>query len=243
MTVAAPAIALPDADSTTMPAALSFVAGMVDVTGWMTLGGLFTAHITGNLVVIAADSVAGRSIHAAQILAVPLFIGVTAAIGIIVRSLRIAPSRLETILIGLQSALLLAATIVAVITLPSQQPFGLAAGIVAMLAVAAMASQNALLHLSRQRAPTTAVMTGNIVVCVLSLVSVLIHRSEDSDAARSQWRQTWPILLGFLAGCVTGAGAVTSCGEAGWFAAAIASIGIAVLRSAVRARSKAITGL
>ena len=41
-----------------LPSMLSGVAGMVDVIGFLTLG-LFTAHVTGNLVVIAASLVRG----------------------------------------------------------------------------------------------------------------------------------------------------------------------------------------
>ena len=33
---------------------LSVIAGMVDLTGFFTLGNIFTAHVTGNLVVVAA---------------------------------------------------------------------------------------------------------------------------------------------------------------------------------------------
>ena len=37
-----------------LPPFLSVIAGMVDLTGFFTLGHIFTAHITGNLVVAAA---------------------------------------------------------------------------------------------------------------------------------------------------------------------------------------------
>ena len=43
-----------------LPALLSTTAGAVDVIGFLALGGLFTAHITGNLVILAAHYVTGR---------------------------------------------------------------------------------------------------------------------------------------------------------------------------------------
>jgi uncharacterized membrane protein YoaK (UPF0700 family) len=43
-----------------LPAVLSTIAGAVDVIGFLALGGLFTAHITGNLVVLAAHYITGR---------------------------------------------------------------------------------------------------------------------------------------------------------------------------------------
>lgn len=44
------------------------------MTGFFTLGKLFTAHVTGNLVLAAAAAVGGGPLNMAQILAIPVFI-------------------------------------------------------------------------------------------------------------------------------------------------------------------------
>src|SRR5262245_18525087 len=68
-----------------LPPLLSAVAGMVDVMGFLSLGKLFTAHVTGNLVVIAALLVRGGPLNMAQILAVPVFIGAVGAVWLIAK--------------------------------------------------------------------------------------------------------------------------------------------------------------
>ena len=60
-----------------LPAALSFLAGVTDVTSWLLLGGLFSAHITGNLVVLAADTVTHTAPQLAAVLALPAFVVTT----------------------------------------------------------------------------------------------------------------------------------------------------------------------
>src|SRR5262249_60518558 len=56
-----------------LPTLLSVIAGMVDLIGFLSLG-IFTAHVTGNIVVIGALIVRHNRINPAQILAVPIFI-------------------------------------------------------------------------------------------------------------------------------------------------------------------------
>ncbi len=215
-------------DQALFPAMLGFLAGLVDVTSWLLLGGLFTAHITGNLVVIAANVFDGRALHAAQVVAVPVFIFFVACIGMGVRRSGIDVRRMEFLLLGLQTLLLAAGAIMAIWIMPSRAPQGWGAGLVAMLAVAAMATQNTLLHLSRAHAPTTAVMTGNIVECTLALVAMATRTGKDADysIARAQWRATWPIAVGFLSGCVIGSLSAMLLADGTWFVATAVSAAI-----------------
>jgi Protein of unknown function (DUF1275) len=58
-----------------LPFVLSVIAGNVDIIGFLGLGGLFTAHVTGNLVVLAAKVVAGDQASLAHLIAVPRVCG------------------------------------------------------------------------------------------------------------------------------------------------------------------------
>src|SRR5260370_30708520 len=56
-----------------LPTVLSVIAGSTDAIGFLGLGGLFTAHVTGNLVILAAHVVSGGAAPVAPMLAGPRF--------------------------------------------------------------------------------------------------------------------------------------------------------------------------
>src|SRR5437764_13292610 len=56
-----------------LPFVLSVIAGSTDIIGFLGLNGLFTAHITGNIVVLAAHIVAGDPTIFSSVLSVPVF--------------------------------------------------------------------------------------------------------------------------------------------------------------------------
>ena len=62
-----------------LPAVLSVIAGSIDAISFLGLGGLFTAHVTGNLVVLVAHLATGSRAPVASILSVPVFV---AALGL-----------------------------------------------------------------------------------------------------------------------------------------------------------------
>lgn len=53
-----------------LPSLLSVIAGTTDVISFLGLGRLFAAHITGNLVILAAHVVANGTAHFGAILSV-----------------------------------------------------------------------------------------------------------------------------------------------------------------------------
>src|SRR5262245_41416851 len=89
---------------------ISLSAGRVDVIGFLDFK-LFTAHITGNLVVIAALLVGGGKPNVDQILAVPMFMLAVTATWLIAQALRRRGRPLAKPLLIVQFLLLLCAMI------------------------------------------------------------------------------------------------------------------------------------
>jgi uncharacterized membrane protein YoaK (UPF0700 family) len=212
-----------------LPPLLSVIAGMVDLTGFFTLGHIFTAHITGNLVVAAAAAVHGGPFNMAQALAIPVFMLAVAAVWLIAEASHRRGASLARLLLVVQSVLLAALLIFSVITKPSADPFGMTAGVAVMIAVSAMACQYALLRLAIPGAISTAVMTGNLTNTVLSLMDLLSRRHPLLPVDAGRLRRSLHLLLGFLLGCVVGTAAVTLLGDWAWsLPAALAAVALTV---------------
>lgn len=199
-----------------LPTLLSVIAGMVDLTGFLTLGNLFTAHITGNLVVVGALVVRRGRINPPQILAIPVFILAVGAIWLVARASGRRGPNLRRLLLLIQFLLLTSLLIFSVITRPSADAHGLMAGMAAMIAVSAMACQFALLRLTLPVAPSTAVMTGNLTNSVLSLLDVVSRTQSLKGDDMQRLIGALHLLLGFFGGCVVAAAAVTYLGDWAW---------------------------
>jgi uncharacterized membrane protein YoaK (UPF0700 family) len=199
-----------------LPPLLSVIAGMVDLTGFFTLGKIFTAHVTGNLVVAAAALVGAGPFKLTQVLAIPVFMLALAGVWAIARTSGRHSMGLVRLLLVVQFVLLAVVMVVSVATKASTDRYGLKAGIAAMIAVAAMASQYALLRLALPGAVSTAVMTGNLTNTVLlSLDLLAVGRLRMADANRRLRQSVW-LLVGFLSGCVAAAVAVSVFADWAW---------------------------
>jgi uncharacterized membrane protein YoaK (UPF0700 family) len=201
--------ALPAGDSVAtmcLPLVLSVVAGSVDVIGFLALDGLFTAHITGNIVVIAARFVAGEQALLSHLLAVPVFmlvLGLTRLFAAWPERARI-PSLLPLLLLEL--VLLFAFFAIGIYVNAHIDPNAASKVVAGMLGVAAMAVQNALVRISLTGAPSTAVMTTNVTVFTMDLGEILLAQDAGRVAkARERARYTGMAVAGFVVGCALGA--------------------------------------
>lgn len=211
---------------TWLPALLSVIAGMVDMIGFLSLG-TFTAHVTGDIVVIGALIVRHDRVRPAQILAVPVFMLAVAATWLIARILGKQSGSLMRSLLTTQFLLISCVFIFSGITKPSANPDGVSATIAAMIAVTAMGCQFALLRLTMPVAPSTAVMTGNLTNTVLAVVDV--GSRTGPSALKNSGRITGPLrlLAGFFLGCVLATVAIMYLGDWAWsLPAALAAVAV-----------------
>ena len=210
--------------TTLLPTLLSLTAGSADVVSLLAFG-LFNAHITGNLVILAAHVVTGSPASAALLLSVPVFVLVLGLTRLLAAGLESVSVPLLQSLLVLQLALLagcLAFGVAGGQHGDPNAPYALLAG---LLGVSAMAVQNALVQLALKGAPPTAVMTSNITRFTLDVGEILVGRDPaEVVRARSRAKKTWPTLVGFAAGA--GLGAVCFAAGSRWSLALPASFAL-----------------
>ena len=185
---------------------LSVTAGCTDIIGFLVLNGLFTAHITGNLVILAAHIVGGGEAQIAPMLSVPVFIvmvGLTRLLAGGLASIGLASLRP---LLLLQFLLLAGFLVLCAAAGPRIDPNAANAILAGMLGVSAMAVQNALVQISLKGAPSTAVMTSNVTRFAMDVGEVLLGGdSADVAKARNRAACILPAIVGFTVGCGLGA--------------------------------------
>lgn len=168
--------------------ALSFLGGYVDTLGFVALHGLFTAHVTGNFVLLGREVVAPGNDVLLKFLAFPAFVAGIVAVRALVRRCQHAGGDALRPAHLLQAALLLAAAAAA--------RWDMAAG---LLCAAGMGAQNGYGKLLLAKLPASTVMTGNVTQLVIDCL----------DRAGGEQRPALAALAGgvlaFAAGCVMGA--------------------------------------
>ena len=192
--------------SRALPFILSVIGGSTDTIGLLALNGLFTAHVTGNIVIVAAHIIAGERTTLSAILAVPVFMLVVFLARLFAGGIERAGISVLAPLLLVQLLALVGCLAVGVAAGPWTDADSVLAIIAGMFGVAAMAVQNALVQIALRDTPATAVMTTNVAHFMVDIAEILVGRNaaEVAKAGRRAAR-TLPVLLGFAFGCGVGA--------------------------------------
>src|SRR5476651_692176 len=189
----------------TLPIALAFVAGFVDTCGFVALFGLFSAHVTGNFVLLGASLIRPHAGVVAKLLALPVFMAAVAGTRLfLIRSGSSARAvrdvlGAEILFLGL----FLATGVAASPVIDADASIAIIAGV---CAVTAMGVQNAASRTVFIALSPTTVMTGNVTQIVLDLVDFAASpAAEIKTAARARLAKLIPPVVAFAAGAAAGA--------------------------------------
>jgi uncharacterized membrane protein YoaK (UPF0700 family) len=188
-----------------IPALLSLNGGFVDTVGFLGLQGLFTAHVTGNFVTLAATLVSGTHGVIAKLLALPEFIVVVIVARLLGAALRARGLPALRLLLVAKVTFLLAFFVLAVALGPfpdSDAPAALLAG---FAGIAGMAVQNAVQRVHYSSLPPTTLMTGNTTQAALDAVDLLHGGNGDLTTTRARFGRTVQSIAWFAGGCALAA--------------------------------------
>jgi uncharacterized membrane protein YoaK (UPF0700 family) len=184
--------------------ALGFLAGYVDTLGFLALFGLFTAHVTGNFILIGASLAdPERESILLKLLAFPAFIvGVALARVLVVVIEKRGGAALRPALL-LQLVLLLGFMGFGIAASPMGQEAGALGMTAGLLGAAGMGVHSATSRLLLGHLAPTSMMTGNVTQIVIDLVDA-IRGADDPGLKARCVKFIWP-LVAFAAGCIAAA--------------------------------------
>jgi uncharacterized membrane protein YoaK (UPF0700 family) len=189
-----------------LPVLLTFNAGYVDTAGFLALQGLFTAHVTGNFVTIAAAFVFGSSGVVTKLSALPVFCVVIMFTRLVSQGLPAGERGVLPAVLALKVILLAIAAALAVRWGPFTDGDAWTAWVTGMLLVAAMAIQNAAHRIHLAATPPSTIMTGNTTQLMIDLADCMRGLAPDKRAATlTRLRHTARAVVTFALGAAVAA--------------------------------------
>lgn len=159
---------------------LSGVAGYVDAAGFVSLFGLFPAHLTGEIVGFTLSVSSGSPLRM-RVLMLPVFVGAVVLAVLVARMFRRSGGPPLLALLCLMAAALTLFTATGFL-FPELAHASHPVPILLLSAVAAMAFQNTFMREAAGAGCPTTVMTGNLTAFVIELVDLFLARATREPA-------------------------------------------------------------
>ncbi|CDZ67793.1 PF06912 family protein [Neorhizobium galegae bv. orientalis] len=189
-----------------LPTILSFNGGYVDTLGFLSLSGLFTAHVTGNFVTLGATLAHGLDGAWSKLLALPMFCLVVFASRLVCLKLQSLDHSPIRPMLVVKLLLLLAVAVMALAYGPFHGDDTRITLAVGLTLVSAMAIQNGLHKAHLAKAPPSTLMTGTTTQIMLDLADILANsKPEDISAAKARVKKMGTTVATFALGCGVGA--------------------------------------
>lgn len=184
-------------------ALLALAAAYVDTCGFIGLFGLFTAHVTGNFVLIGADVVNRHADILTKSLALPVFIASVILTNLAEVAMRRRAMDAATWLLGVEGLLIAAAALAPRWTGLPARPDDTPSVAIGFLLIVAIGVQNALMRTSLAGPVQTTVMTGNVTQLTIDLLALAAGRADAGQRARIA--AMGPVVAAFAVGSALGA--------------------------------------
>jgi uncharacterized membrane protein YoaK (UPF0700 family) len=189
-------------------ALLGFVAGFVDVAAFLGLFKIFVAQLTGSFVFAGAELVSEHH-EVMALLAIPTFFLAGCAAAVLAMS-RASGGRPLAWVLALE-CLLLTAMMTLMLELPLTGQNAPPVVAAALIGIAAMGVQSAMVRMFMRGAPSTNVMTTNTSQLAIDATFLLLSvgggriAPEQTAESRERLAHYWPPVAGFVSGTAIGA--------------------------------------
>ena len=180
---------------------LAFLAGYVDALGFIALFGVFTAHVTGNFILIGRELANPTEGILIRLLAFPAFVFSVALTRIFILALAKYKKNVLVYVYLLQFFLLCGFATSGYSAEPIVTSDGTYALLASVLGASAMAVQNTASKLLLTHLPPTTIMTGNVTQLVINFVD--FARGAASETAVKALRGLFLTVISFGCGAVT----------------------------------------
>ena len=178
---------------------MSAISGFSDVFCFIALQHLFTAHITGNIVLIITYAIDKTPGLVSRALAIPVFIIIASIASFIIESRGVSKFNYR-VWLGFEAILFLALMFSGIYLGHMMAVDSITFVIASMLPVTAMAIHNTIMKTYLYRLPPTTVMTGNLTGFVVDITALLIKKNKKNRNVIQNLKKTSWVLAGFIFG-------------------------------------------